>query len=96
MDQTVDPIAIIEEEAKDAAVALGVSGPLMNDFAKAIAARVALRFRGQQVYFAGLRRRREDRDQRIRGRFNGRNYDEIARDEGLSERQVRNIIGRPT
>ena len=34
----------------------------------------------------------ETRDMRMRARFRGDNYDELAADFGLSPRQVRNII----
>lgn len=90
----LDPLTIIEEEALAAAASLSMSPQLGGDFARAVAARVALRFRGRMVYFAVLRKERHARDQRIRDRFNGRNHEEIARDEGLSDRQVRNIVGR--
>ena len=35
---------------------------------------------------------REKRNMRMRARFQGNNYDELAADFGLSSRQVRNII----
>ena len=38
---------------------------------------------------------RDDRNERIRAGFDGRNYKALARRHGLSERQVRRIIDGP-
>ena len=38
---------------------------------------------------------RDERDEQIRGAFDGRNYDTLARRHRLSTRQVRRIVHRP-
>jgi Mor family transcriptional regulator len=48
---------------------------------------------GLRISFPDMREiLREERDQRVRARFRGNNYDELASYFRLSPRQVRNII----
>ena len=48
---------------------------------------------GADVY-VGKRSDRAARDARVWGSFRGDNYDELARQEGISTRQVRRIVAR--
>ena len=45
-------------------------------------------------FYVGKRSSRTERDARILAAFTGNNYDEIAKLEGVSPRQVRRILGR--
>jgi Mor family transcriptional regulator len=59
----------------------------------AIADTITEELGGLRLSFPHRRRMsRETRDMRMRARFRGDNYDELAADFGLSPRQVRNII----
>ncbi len=49
---------------------------------------------GSEVY-VGKRPDKSQRDARVRAKFNGSNYTQLAKDERLSTRQVRRIIHGP-
>lgn len=89
----VDPLAIIEEEARVVAQFFGVSK--CDLAAQMLVRRVGERLAGQAVYVATSRAKKDKRDQELRRRFTGNNFAELARDSGLSERQVRNIVASP-
>lgn len=55
---------------------------------------LAHRAGGSEVY-VGKRPDRAERDARLRARFTGSNYVELARAENLTTRQVRRIVHQP-
>jgi Mor family transcriptional regulator len=59
-----------------------------------LAGRIADRLGGRKVWLRGTRGRVATRDlhERVRAKFNGRNYAEVAADEDISIRQVRRIV----
>lgn len=83
-----DPLSVIEQEARAAAIAFGV--PVPDDLAKSIAHRVQHRLAGDRPYFASAAalKRAETSDWLVKN-FRGNNYAELAKAVGLSERQVR-------
>jgi Mor family transcriptional regulator len=89
-----NPATAIEEEVRAAAASLAIESPVLADLSRAIASRVMLRFAGQRVYFAGLRKQQADRDAVLRARFTGSNLRELARESGITPRQMRKIVTR--
>ena len=94
---TTDLAAVLHEEAFATAAALGL--PAGGDLAASIVDRVMLRLGGREVYVP----KRAGRTQtalahaRIRARFTGTNQAELAREAGMSARQIRRILqDRPT
>lgn len=87
----IDPVAVIEQEARAVALSFGVSTP--DDVAAALIERVLMRLGGGQLYLpkrsAQLQRARH---QEIRARFKGNNVAELAREYGLTPRSVRRIV----
>ena len=64
-----------------------------NDTAEHYARELRREFAGNRVYFSNCAENRRERDREIRNAFNGRNVSVLARQYGLSERQIYNIIG---
>lgn len=88
---TEDALEVIEQEAEAVGLALGVAE--RTTFARMLAERIALRLGGQLVYVS--KRNREAllmRNAEIFRVFDGRNHDEIAREHGITTRQVRKIL----
>lgn len=86
-----DPLSVIEQEARNVAMAFGV--PVPEDLAKALVDRVQHRLQGTQPYFGSksARQRAETREW-LRSNFKGDNYAELSRQSGLSERHVRRVL----
>jgi Mor family transcriptional regulator len=93
--RTLDPIAILEEEARAVANCFGIANS--KDAAAALVDRMIDRLGGTHVYFPlGEARQREARRQHvkaaIRARFDGTNLRELAQDYLLSPRHVRRLL----
>lgn len=89
-DTIEDPMDVMVQELEAVCRMQGV--PQASTIGSIWASRILQRLGGRAIYLAGLRKLRQERDERIRDRFDGTNYEEIAKDEGLSERQVRRIV----
>jgi Mor family transcriptional regulator len=87
-----DALAIIEEEARAVAQFFGIGA--FEVAAQMLVGRVAGRLGGARVYVSLARAQRQERDAEIRRRFNGSNYEELAREFGLKWRQIRRIVNR--
>jgi len=88
-----DPIAILREEAYAAAVAHGADR--CEELANNLVARYVSRIGGFTAYVPT--RRAQDRARvasEIYSRFNGTNFNELARDFHMSARNIRYIIAR--
>jgi len=93
--RTLDPISILEEEARAVAQCFGVAAS--DAIAAALIDRMIARLGGTHVYIPlGEARRREAERQlvknEIRKRFDGTNLKELAREYSLSPRHVRRIL----
>ncbi len=86
-----DALSVIEQEARNVALAFGVGVP--DDLAKALVDRVQGRLQGTQPYFGtrSTRQRAQTRDW-LRSNFRGNNYAELSQQTGLSERHVRRVL----
>lgn len=86
-----DPLSVIEQEARDVALAFGVSVP--EDLAKALVDRVQHRLQGTQPYFGSKSARQRAQTRAwLRSNFKGNNYAELSQQSGLSERHVRRVL----
>lgn len=87
----IDPVAVIEQEARAVALSFGMAAP--DDVASALVERLMLRLGGGQLYLP--KKRVESprvRHQQIRARFRGDNVADLAREFGLTPRSVRRIV----
>lgn len=80
----IKAIEILEHESRAVATAFGV--PLPDDMAAALVDRILHRLGGERVY---LPKRRPVPADVVAARFNGRNFDELARELGCAPRTVR-------
>ena len=92
---TLNPIAILEEEARAVAQCFGIVAS--EDAAAALVDRMIVRLGGAHVYFPpGKARQRETKRQlikaAIRARYNGKNIRELAQEYELSTRHVRRLL----
>ncbi len=88
----LDPLTIIEEEARAVAKCFGVAAS--NEVAAAMVDRVRFRLAGVRFYVrssAGRDRARQIREE-IKSKFNGRNIAELSSEYGMSERHLRRIL----
>lgn len=83
-DTTPSALAILEHESRAVATAFGV--PLPDDMAAALVDRILHRLGGERVY---LPKRRPVPADVVASRFNGRNFDELARELGCHASTVR-------
>jgi Mor family transcriptional regulator len=91
MSTRLDPIEIIRDEARAAAMSLGVT--VADELASSLVERIQERLAGVPVYIAARSsQQREQLHAYIRGHFNGSNVNELARETGLSPRSVRRIL----
>lgn len=93
--RTLDPIAILEEEARAVAKCFGVTA--CDDAATALVDRIIARLGGAHVYFPlGEARKREAKRQfvkaAIKAQFDGANIKELAKKYELSQRHVRRLL----
>ena len=86
----LDPLSVIEEEAREIACYYGAQK--YNEAAAALVDRLIIRLGGLQIYVplqsAAFRK---NRDEQVRLSFNGRNIKELARKYNMSERSIRRI-----
>jgi Mor family transcriptional regulator len=92
---TLDPISILEEEARAVAQCFGIAAS--DDAAAALVDRMIARLGGAHVYFPlGVARQRKASrhavKSAIRARFDGSNLKELAREYDLSPRHVRRLL----
>jgi Mor family transcriptional regulator len=87
-----DALDVIEEEARAVVQFFGVKQ--CDVAAEMLIGRVIKRLGGRRVYVTTARITKAQVHARIRAKFTGRNYAEIAIDEGISERQVRRIVNK--
>ena len=80
----IKAIEILERESRAVGLAFGVKVP--DDMAAALVDRILHRLGGERVY---LPKRRPVPADVVAGRFNGRNFDELARELGCAPRTVR-------
>lgn len=87
----MDPVAIIEEEARAMAQSFGICSP--EDAAQSLMDRILIRLGGELIYLPkrSARRRRRDREELL-SRFNGRNLFELAREYGITPRHLRRVL----
>lgn len=86
-----DPLSILKEEARDVAIKYGAQW--CEEATTVFANRIILRLGGVQIYVP--RQSHQDkkvRDNEVRGRFNGRNLRDLAREFGVTERTIRRIL----
>ena len=93
--RTLNPIAILEEEARAVAQCFGVAAS--EDAAAALVDRMIARLGGVHVYFPlGEARQREVKRQlvkaEVKARFDGTNLRELAQEFRLSSRHVRRLL----
>ena len=93
--RTIDPIAILEEEARAVAKCFGVAA--CDDAAAALVDRMISRLGGAHVYFPlGEARKREAKRKlvkaAIKAQFDGTNIKELAEEYALSQRHVRRLL----
>lgn len=94
MDSTTDDaLEVIEQEAEAVGLALGL--PPTSRLAQMIVDRIVERFGGHLLYIpSGSRKAMKERDDRIWAGFDGRNYEELARREGVTKRTVQYVVAR--
>ena len=80
----IKAIEILERESRAVGLAFGVKVP--DDMAAALVDRILHRLGGERVY---LPKRRPVPADVVAARFNGRNFDELARELGCVPRTVR-------
>ena len=80
----IKAIEILERESRAVGLAFGVKVP--DDMAAALVDRILHRLGGERVY---LPKRRPVPADVVAARFNGRNFDELARELGCAPRTVR-------
>lgn len=80
----IKAIEILERESRAVGLAFGVKVP--DDMAAALVDRILHRLGGERVY---LPKRRPVPADAVAARFNGRNFDELARELGCAPRTVR-------
>ena len=87
----IDPVAIIEDEARAMAQAFGICSP--DAAAESLVDRILHRLGGELVYLPKrtARRRARDREELTR-RFNGQNLFELAREYGITPRHLRRVL----
>lgn len=85
------PLDIINQEAQHVAMRFGIA--CGSDLAAALTARIIACLGGTTIYIpSAATQNAKSRNSQIHDDFNGRNYAELARKNGLSEKQIRNII----
>jgi Mor family transcriptional regulator len=89
-----DALDVIQEEARVIAQFFGIKQ--CEVAAEMLVGRVAERLGGRRVYVAAKRVARDEQRARILKSFDGRNFAEVARAEGISPRQVRRIVYKAT
>lgn len=89
-EASLDPLSVIEEEAR--AIARHYGAQKCHEAAAALMDRLIIRLGGLQIYVplqsAAFRK---NRDAQVRLNFNGRNIKELARKFNMSERSIRRI-----
>ena len=84
------PLDIIAQEAQNIALRFGVQ--CAGDMAAALVARIVTRLSGNTIYIpTAAAQNAKHRQLQIQSKFTGNNHRELAREHGLSVRQVRNI-----
>lgn len=87
-----DLISTLKDTIVSAAVEFGISRHIAGDLALKIEDQFRLRGGGISGYVAKVDRK--ERHHRIREEFRGDNLREVALKYGVSDRQVRRIVGR--
>ncbi len=88
-------LADIAERVREACVELGVDAAVAEKAARDAAEAIGASWGGIEVYIPqGLAYRNAQRNLEIWQKFNGCNTKQLARDYGLTDRQVTNIIRR--
>jgi Mor family transcriptional regulator len=85
------PLDIINQEAQHVAMRFGIA--CGSDMAAALVSRIIACLGGTTIYIpSATAYNAKSRNSQICDDFDGRNYAELARKNGLSEKQIRNII----
>jgi Mor family transcriptional regulator len=86
----LQPLDIITQEAQNVALRFGVQ--CASDLAASLVARIVIRLSGNTIYIpTAAAQNAKYRQTEIRQKFTGNNHRELAREYGLSTRQIRNI-----
>jgi Mor family transcriptional regulator len=89
----IDPLTIIEEEARAVAVSFGI-GP-STEMAAAMVDRIVHRLGGGLIYIrAASMRQKRLTHAAVRARFTGNNHEELAKELDISSRHLRRILAK--
>lgn len=89
--QELQPLDIISHEARHIAARFGIA--CAGDMAAALTSRIVACLGGTTIYIpSATTQNAKARNLQIHEEFDGRNYGDLARKHGLSEKQIRNII----
>ena len=82
-------VDVVLAETHHAARSAGLDTGLAERLADAVASRLMLRFGGQRIY---VRKGETVDPAAVLDAFNGRNYAELSRRHGVTERRIRQIL----